>query len=607
MSDAPTPPDGQATGHQDDWPIDYVVVANSGDLPQLALQAAGFERFHKKADLGKILIVSSDDDPEPFQERFIKGVLPIYRTLAAKVQLVAASALLPGALALRSTRRRQQALRLAAWRAVDAPVHVSLDPDTHLIRPCARKTYATAEGRLVLARRRLWPAGKQAMAYFGIPEEVMPAVAGHTITPYPLVTRLVEELCTELARRGTDLPTLFEQEPGLQEYTLYYAWLAARQATDLYDIDAPFPATGFWPLRAADEGEALERALALAERPHIRWLGIHARAGSCPVELRDMITEFWTRVGLTASPAAGDAILDGQLPDPEGLAGGAPAELEAEEAPEAGDAGRPGPGRRRAAASASAGGSPDPVEHLLLPGFQTGRDGLDLLKAFAGLCGPRVLDVGCYRGASSLVLSLLGKRVEAVTVGAFWPRRLAPVFGPRGITARDGNLETLDLAGGLDGIWAAHVLQNARNPGLFLDRCRALLADDGWLAVLVPPMRGRVVAGRLYPGWNLGGLMFSLCAAGFDLTRGHFVVQGENVTAMLPKAPVVPQRHDDAFADADLWPFPFDRREGFNGGLGECNWTPELRERMAVRLSMLAVDGPEAARLVAERLASIWV
>jgi SAM-dependent methyltransferase len=250
---------------------------------------------------------------------------------------------------------------------------------------------------------------------------------------------------------------------------------------------------------------------------------------------------------------------------------------------------------------------PDPVDSVLLPGFAAGRENLAILKVFAGLSGPHVLDIGCYRGGATLALALMGKRVDAITIGAFWPRRLAPILAPRGIAATDIGFEAYTPAAPFDGIWASHVLEHSRNPGAFLDRCRGQLKEDGWLAVVVPPFRPRVIAGHVSPGWNLGVLMYNLVAAGFDIKRGHFVTHGHNVAALVPKAAGAPPRQDDAFADRALWPFPFDRRVGFDGAMAEFNWPAEFRERMNTGLSELAVEGGEAALAAARTLAAIWV
>jgi SAM-dependent methyltransferase len=249
----------------------------------------------------------------------------------------------------------------------------------------------------------------------------------------------------------------------------------------------------------------------------------------------------------------------------------------------------------------------DPVDAVLIPGFRTGRETLDILKVFAALSGPRVLDLGGYRGGSTLAMALLGKQVEALVEGRFWPERLAPILEPRGMRALNLPYAQYEPEAPFDGIWASHVLQNERNPGLFLDRCRRHLADDGWLAVVAPPPRSRITAGKVNPGWNLGALMYALLAAGFDLTRGHFVTHGFNVVAFVPKAARVLERPADAFADPSLWPFKLDARRGFEGDIPDCNWPAEFRERMATGLSELAQEGPEAALEEARRLARIWV
>lgn len=247
----------------------------------------------------------------------------------------------------------------------------------------------------------------------------------------------------------------------------------------------------------------------------------------------------------------------------------------------------------------------DPIEATLLPGFCTGVENLQILKCFAPLCGKRVLDIGCYRGGPALALALLGKQVEAITMGSYWPKRVGPALAPFGGTAQDIGFEAREPDGMLDGIWASHVLEHSANPGDFLARCRASLKDDGWLAVVVPPFKPKVVQGHISPGWNTGILMYALAGAGFDPSRGHFLRHGYNVAGLVPKAAQVPVRHEDAFRDPALWPFAFDPSRGFEGELAEVNWPPAFRDRMATGLSALVPDA--AAGLAAARaLAASW-
>ena len=248
----------------------------------------------------------------------------------------------------------------------------------------------------------------------------------------------------------------------------------------------------------------------------------------------------------------------------------------------------------------------DPLESILLPGFCTGIENLRILKCFAPLCGPRVLDIGCYRGGAAMALALLGKRVEAITIGPAWPRRLAPVLAPFGGTVRDQAFEAREPDGALDGIWASHVLEHSPNPGAFLTRCRAALRDDGWLAVVVPPFKPRVVMGHISPGWNTGILMYALAAAGFDPSRGHFLRHGYNVAGFVPKAARIPARHEEAFKNAALWPFAFDPATGFEGEIPACNWPETFHTRMTTGLSALLPGDLPAALDAAHALAASW-
>jgi SAM-dependent methyltransferase len=599
-----------------DAPIDYVVVSFHGDLPLLALQARSLDLFHVAEDVGRIIIVNNDNKPAVFERRFEAEVRPHYGALADRVQLVPADDLLPGISRSRSGWRRQQALKLAAVRLVQAPVFVSLDSKNHLIRPTGRGVYRTPEGRVIVQGRRRWAVPEACLAYFDVPPDAWPVQVSNIITPYPMVTRHVLSLLEELERRGEDLGTLFETRRELYEFALYYAWLVAQGEAGIHELDAPPFAIGFWPHKVTDPDRALRRVVAQTGLPQTHWLAVHRMMQDAPPSLKEVVAGLWRGFGLVETAEEAAAILDPSLsPARPGRSDGdaeAEPEREAEAEPEGeeeaeSEAATPA-GKGRAKADARPPEPPlDPVDALLVPGFRTGRETLDILKVFAGITGRRVLDLGSYRGGSALVMALLGKHVEALVEGRFWPERLAPILEPRGMRALNLAYEAYEPAEPFDAIWASHVMQNMRNPGLFLDRCRAHLRDDGWLGVVVPPLRSRITAGKVVPGWNLGALMYTLLAAGFDVKRGHFVTHGFNVAAFVPKAERVLERPADAFADPSLWPFKLDARKGFEGEMRAVNWPQDFRDRMATGLSALSLEGPEAALEEARRLATIWV
>ena len=85
-----------------------------------------------------------------------------------------------------------------------------------------------------------------------------------------------------------------------------------------------------------------------------------------------------------------------------------------------------------------------------------------------------------------------------------------------------------------DAIWACHVLQQVRNPGLFLDKVFADLRPDGVLAITVPPMRNEV---RLtWPTqWNAGLLLLNLIHAGFDCRLAEVATYRQNCSVVVRK------------------------------------------------------------------------
>ena len=100
--------------------------------------------------------------------------------------------------------------------------------------------------------------------------------------------------------------------------------------------------------------------------------------------------------------------------------------------------------------------SPGSLETALLPGFCTGLENLRLLKTFAFLCGPR----------------LRGMAFEA------W-----------------------EADGTLDGVWASHVLEHARNPAPRIRPGARMETGSGRLAVTGKPRASQVVA-RLVRIWR---------------------------------------------------------------------------------------------------------
>jgi len=86
----------------------------------------------------------------------------------------------------------------------------------------------------------------------------------------------------------------------------------------------------------------------------------------------------------------------------------------------------------------------------------------------------------------------------------------------------------------VDCIWACHVLEHQRNPGLFLSKCLLDLKEDGILAVSVPPAKDEIVGGHLTL-WNAGLLLYNLVMAGFDCSSAKVIHTHYNISVIVRK------------------------------------------------------------------------
>ncbi|MGZ8217445.1 class I SAM-dependent methyltransferase [Methylomagnum sp.] len=235
-------------------------------------------------------------------------------------------------------------------------------------------------------------------------------------------------------------------------------------------------------------------------------------------------------------------------------------------------------------------------------------ENIEIIKAVTALDFDSILDIGSYKGGASVAFALMGKKVISITRGGWWLKKLKPVYDRLFIETYDRSFETFEYDQPFDAIWASHVLEHTRNPGLFLDRCYDSMCPGGTLVLVVPPFKHKVVPGHITPGWNLGILMYNLVEAGFDIKHGHFIVHGYNICAVVKK-PLEPRpKNLDWFTkdNVDLWPLPCEPDRGFDGAIESVNWPEEFQQRFSEDMnSLLAVDVDFAADTV-QLLRSLW-
>lgn len=158
----------------------------------------------------------------------------------------------------------------------------------------------------------------------------------------------------------------------------------------------------------------------------------------------------------------------------------------------------------------------------------------DILAALAARLPPsrrRLLDVGAHAGRFVRLARDAGWDAEGLELN---PSTANYARCASGVVIHDGNVHTFDAgAGRYDAVTLTDVLEHVPEPVAVLARARALLSDDGWIAVKVPNgpvqrwkerVRARVVRGyRPTLADNLVHVNhFSARALGLALERAGF-------------------------------------------------------------------------------------
>lgn len=203
----------------------------------------------------------------------------------------------------------------------------------------------------------------------------------------------------------------------------------------------------------------------------------------------------------------------------------------------------------------------------------------DIVNATSNVEFSSVLDIGFGSGGASTYFALEGKKVTAIglEVESYnYPKELLDKFD---VTILETTFEDFQSEEKYDAIWASHVLEHSLNVGFFLNKCKELLTDQGWLFICVPLYKDNVVGGHVSNGWNIGQLMYNLLLTGFDIKNGHFIHHGYSVCGFVQKAktPLPNLRMDigDIETTSEFW--PIEAKQGFSGMIKEVNWFADFR------------------------------
>ncbi|MGO1068724.1 class I SAM-dependent methyltransferase [Lysobacter sp. CA199] len=174
-----------------------------------------------------------------------------------------------------------------------------------------------------------------------------------------------------------------------------------------------------------------------------------------------------------------------------------------------------------------------------------------------------VLDVGCGDGRQARHFAAHGKHVTTVSFEAYRGHR--PDFV--------GDFADFRSDRRFDVVWCSHALEHQTNVGAFLQRLLGFAADEGWLAITVPPARSRIVGGHLTL-WNAGLLLYNLVVAGIDCRDARLKTYGYNISVIVParRALLPPLRYDVGDIERLAPFFPIPVKQGFDGRIEQIHW-----------------------------------
>ena len=204
----------------------------------------------------------------------------------------------------------------------------------------------------------------------------------------------------------------------------------------------------------------------------------------------------------------------------------------------------------------------------------------DLINATDNIQFKSVLDIGLGEGGASTYFALKGKKVTAIGLEIESYNYPKALFETLHVKVIETTFEDFKTDEKYDAIWASHVLEHTLNTGLFLEKCKSLLSDDGWLFIMVPPYKDKVVGGHVNNGWNMGQLMYNLLLTGYDIKHGHFIQHGYNICAFVQKSketlPKIRMDIGDIESTRHLW--PIEVQQGFDGNINNINWFKNFKK-----------------------------
>ena len=290
-------------------PVDFLTIVYEREVLLLKLQARSFAKFMDPDDVGTLMIIVNDPDPDATRALIDEHVMPEYGAFRDSVVILNATDL-PDTQYPVNGWRRQQSVKLLVARKFDGDYYIALDAKNHFIKPCSVHDFILPDGRMRTFRARqtgsLGPYFHNVGEYFGIDpalheEHAMPATTPYVLSR-PIVVAMIEEI---EEREGVSFADFFHTpKRHITEFFLYFFYLLTldRPLEEIYRFGPRNTITLFtrWP----NTKELLVGALEKIDQPAILMFGLHSnRAVSIDEPFARIVRAMWVRVGLFADDA----------------------------------------------------------------------------------------------------------------------------------------------------------------------------------------------------------------------------------------------------------------------------------------------------------------
>lgn len=134
-----------------------------------------------------------------------------------------------------------------------------------------------------------------------------------------------------------------------------------------------------------------------------------------------------------------------------------------------------------------------------------------------GVDGKRILDIGSGDGEHARFFRYFG--ADVTTIDKHKPADI------------NGDFFSYNGKRCFDIVWASHVLEHQRNPGLFLDKTWDIVDEYGLVVITVPAHPAESIIDGHVSYWTLNLLMYHMALAGFNCSHASgFCVRGAEIS-----------------------------------------------------------------------------